>query len=181
MSERQPLASRPGRGGITVDERGTQGSIGFWPQEFDESKNAWVGNLRQYFGEAVRIAQKRHFQNQEVALAKSLNRLPVVPEPNVRQSLARAEQKKLTELEAKVSAIANEAKAAKMKLQPFPHFKDSTLAEAMQRQEMRALLRSMDENKRAELVAQKYLFRGAALEVPPELSGLHPEIHARLT
>src|SRR5882757_9986559 len=99
------LSDRPGRGGITVNDRGDQAVLGFWPEKFDASTSGWVGQLRLQFNGAVRIAQRHHERNQALVLAKATKQPFPLPEPDVRQKVARSDQKQLRELHLRALAI----------------------------------------------------------------------------
>lgn len=172
------LANRPGRGGITINDRGDQGVIGFWPEQYDSATpTSWVGRLRGDFGAVVQIAQRHHQQNEAVKLAKTTKRPLALPEPDVRASLARAEQKKLADLHHRVATIADEAFLAKAKLKPFEY--GAGVIDAMNRQELRAALRAMPDDKRSAAL-RSHAYRAAALEQPPELSGIPASLHTQL-
>jgi hypothetical protein len=164
------LAGRPGRGGITINARGDQATVGFWPEKFDRSPTGWTGQLRDLFGEAVRIGQRHHTQNEAVLQAKVRRQEVELPEPKVRQSLARAEQKRLAEVEAAIGKITHEAFGKRAALKPFAYEKDGLIA-ALNRQELRATLRSMNAEERASAL-KSHAYRAAALELRPEQAGL---------
>jgi hypothetical protein len=164
------LSHRPGRGGISVDANGNQGTIGFWPEKFDTARTGWTGALRAQFGEAVRIAQRHHTQNEAVRMARATGKPAAIPEPNVRQSLARGEQKKLAAIEHRVFLVADEAFIKRMSLRPYDYEKTGLIG-AMNRQELRAALRTMNDEQRSAAL-KKFEYRSAALEQPPELSGI---------
>lgn len=163
------LAGRPGRGGITINDKGDQGVVGFWPEHLDNSPTGWTGQLRNQFGEAVRIAQRYHLQNEMIRTAKATNKQAVLPEPSVRQSLARAEQRKLAEVERHVSKIADEAFSKRSALKPFEYA--DTISGVAHRQELRTTLRGMNDKDR-QAALKKHSYRAAALELEPEQVGM---------
>jgi hypothetical protein len=65
------LAGKPGRGGISIDSKGTQRVIGFWEFDPNAGPNSWLGRLRGEFAGAVQIAQRHHQQNEAVRVAKA--------------------------------------------------------------------------------------------------------------
>jgi hypothetical protein len=166
------LSHRPGRGGITINDRGDQGTIGFWPEKFDtgNNKTGWTGALRAQFGEAVRIAQRHHTQNEAVRLARATGKPAAIPEPHVRQSLARAEQKKLAAIEHRVFLVADEAFIKRMSLKPYD-YPATDMVGALNRQELRTMLRGMNAEQKAAAL-KKHEYRRAAVEQPAELSGI---------
>jgi hypothetical protein len=116
------------------------------------------------------IAQKRHEQNRQVIMAKASRTEVLLPEPNVRQALARAEQKKLATLQADLRKITDAAFLQKKSLAPY-EYPANDLADVFKRQELRALLRELPQQDRMKLM-QKHEFKRAALEMPPEVSAL---------
>jgi hypothetical protein len=99
---------------------------------------------------------------------------PELPDVQARNQLARADLKKLDALRDQMVEIDKQVTGASMALRPFDY--DNNVVAAMNRQEMRAHLRSMnDEQRRAAM--RQYEWRAAALEQPAELSGLLPTQH----
>jgi hypothetical protein len=172
-----PLAHLPGRGGITVDEAGHEAHLGFWEFSADASPASWVGRLRPVFGEVARIAQVRHEQNRAVLTAKAANKPPLIPEPAVRQKLAREQQRKLAQLHHEVGKAADEIFLARAKLSPFDYGSD--IAPALRRQELRSLLRGMDDKQRRAAMLNVE-FRKAALEMPGLASNMPDSTLAEL-
>jgi hypothetical protein len=171
------LSHRPGRGGITINDKGDQGTIGFWPEKFDTAHTGWTGQLRAQFGEAVRIAQRHHTQNESVRMARATGKPTALPEPPVRQSLARAEQKKLAEIQRRVGTVADEVFRKHIGLKPFDYAADGLIG-AMNRQEIRNAFRNMTVEQRAAAL-RKHEYRMAVLEQPPEISDI-PQSQADL-
>jgi hypothetical protein len=173
------LQGAAGRGGITVDERGTEKALGFWPKPYhDASATSWVGRAGAVFREAVRVAQRRHEQNRHIIESNIRNQPPKVGEPNVRQSVARGEQRKLAELHHQVGQVADEVFLARAKLTPFDYNND--IAPALRRQELRALLRSMPNDEERMKAMHNVEFRRAALEQPGLASGIPDSTLAEL-
>lgn len=163
------LSNRPGRGGITINDRGDQGTVGFWPEKFDGS-TGWLGGLRNQFGEAVRIAQRHHIANEEKRAAKNKGQPAVLPEFSVRQAISRAEQKKLDAIEAHVAKISDDAFRARSALKPFDYGDAADRAMEL-RKELRAHLRSVPEKERVAML-KTHAYREAVLEQRAEISGL---------
>ena len=162
-----------GRGGMTVSaQTGQERILGFWPDELsDRSTTTYVGKAWKIYTDAMAIAQKRHEQNRKVILAKASRTEPVLPEPSVRASLARQEQKRLAQLETELQAIEHQAFMQKKSLAPF-EYPANDLADVFKRQELRSLLRELPVADRMKLVEKKYEYRRAALEQPAEVSAL---------
>src|SRR5262245_18334405 len=141
------LADQPGHGGITVNDRGDDAVLGFWPEKFNAARRgSYVGQLRHQFGEAVKVAQRHHEQNRSVIMARHTRTTPTLPEPTVRQTIARQETKKLGDIAKAVAAVADTAFVAKAKLKPFDYGAD--VVDALARQELRSHLRTMKDDKR---------------------------------
>ena len=173
------LKDRPGRGGVTVDQRNTQMTLGFWPEHLDPtSPNSWLGQLRREFGATVEIAQKYHTFHETRRINKLKGIAALEPEPAARAATARMQQRKLAQIEANVAKVSHEAFMARKKLQPID-FSGSTVIDALRRQEIRGLLRQMTEEQRLQAM-RKYSFREAALEQIPEASGLAATVHEQL-
>jgi hypothetical protein len=169
---------RPGRGGISIDERGKQATVGgWWPEELDKyQKGSLIARQRDVWAKTMAGAQRLHTQNEAVRLARAQNKTPEIPSAEVRQQLAKRDAQTIAKLRDEFVANELEAHTRKQSHKPFKYDPDFT--DAMHRQEMRAFLRGRDNKARTELV-RKPAFRRAALEVEPELSGLSPEQYAR--
>lgn len=172
------LSHRPGRGGITIDTKGTEATLGFWPEEFDAA-TGWVGQLRGTFGEAVKIAQRHHQQNRHIIESKVTRNAPQLPEPDVRVKLARTEQKKLADLHKQVAKVADEAFLQVAALKPFD-WEQGGMIDAMRRHELRQTLLKMKTPEERMVAMRKLEYRRAALEQPAETSGIAPSAHAEL-
>jgi hypothetical protein len=171
------LAGKPGRGGISIDSKGTQRTIGFWEFPVDRP-DGWLGRLRSEFSEAMKVAQRHHTMNEAQRIARASGKQPTLPEPTVRQSLARLEQKKLAEVRARTNAIAVEAVSKRVALKPFD-YSDSKIIDALNRQELRSMLRSMEPEQRTAAV-RRLEYKHAAFEQPAEVSGLDPSLYDAL-
>ena len=169
-------AERPrpiGRGGMTVSaQTGQERLLAYWPEELsDRSSTTYVGKAWKIYSDSMRIAQRHHEQNRKQILAKAARQEVVLPEPAVRASLARAEQRRLSELQAELQAIEHQAFMQKKSLAPFD-YPANDLADVFKRQELRSLLRELPVADRMKLVEKKYEYRRAALEQPAEVSAL---------
>lgn len=172
-------AKPTGRGGMTISVRGDERILGFWPDTFtDRSTTTYLGKSWRLYQAAMAIAQKRHEQNRAIIMAKASRREVQLPEPAVRQSLARAEQKRLSELKVQLQEISDQAFLQKAALRPFD-YASGDLADVFKRQELRSLLRELPQQDRLRLV-QKYEYRRAALEQPAEVSALPASEYTRL-
>lgn len=165
------------RTGMTLDPTGRQGAFPPWPHS-DASPTAWVGQLGAARARILAIAQARHEQNQQVILSRAAGKQVVLPEPDVRQAIARKQQRDLRQIDDQIDAVAAEAAAARAKLKPYDHSQDS-FAAVMGRQELRRHLLGMKPEQR-EAAMRRPAFRVAALEAEPELSGLPAALHRRL-
>jgi hypothetical protein len=141
-----PVAEKPtrplGRGGMTVSAAtGQERVLGFWPDTFtDRSSTTYLGKAFRIYTDAMAIAQKRHEQNRKQILAKAARQEVVLPEPSVRASLARQEQKRLAELQAQLQQVQHEAFMQRQKLSPCD-YPANDLCDLFRRQELRQILR----------------------------------------
>jgi hypothetical protein len=112
MEEMMPNEKPKGRGGMTVDSRGSERILAYWPTEpgFDDrSSTSYIGRAFRLYSDAMAIAQRRHEQNRSVIMSK-LSRQPAkIPEPDVRAKIARSEQKRLAELKVQLQEISDAA------------------------------------------------------------------------
>jgi hypothetical protein len=120
MSEKKPLF---GRGGFNVNEKGDQGVLGWWPEALQSGPNAgaYCNALFGQFSNTLKLAQRYHTQNQSVIEARAANRLAELPDPLVRQRLAREDQKRIAAMKAKVDMIDGEIYGQRLKLRPYEY------------------------------------------------------------
>jgi hypothetical protein len=184
MAEKKPLV---GRGGMMIDEKGTNRVLGFWNGEVPTDARGWRGRAYTDYKTTLGVAQRIHELN--LALSTSKNNRPLawrgdptrvqpVPDAVVRQQLAKQDLKKLAEVKARLGALDGELMATRQSLQAYEW--DNSISAVMSRQEIRAHLRGMDEATRRTAL-RKFEYRQAALETLPELSGLSESYHAALT
>ena len=82
-------------------------------------------------------------------LAKAKRQLPTLPEPEARARTARAEQRVLATVHTKIAQIEDEIFSKRLSLKFFDFEKDGGgVVGAMNRAELRTVLRSMPEEKR---------------------------------
>lgn len=170
------------RAGLTLDAvQFTQGSLPFWPDSFSSStRTSWIGRLGAERQTVMGIAFKRHTQNESVRLAKAKRQMAILPEPEARARTARAEQRQLDAIHRNVTQIATEVADKRLGLKFFDYEKNGGgVVGALNRQELRAALRAMPEDKR-NAAMKSHKFRIAALEQPGALSGLPNSTHAHL-
>jgi hypothetical protein len=168
-----------GRGGMTINVRGDERLLAFWPAELsDRGVDSYVGKAFRLYSESMRIAQRHHQQNRKVIESKAARREVQLPEPSVRSSLARAEQRRLTELQAELKEIEHRAFMQRSSLAPFD-YPANDLGDVFRRQELRSLLREVPQADRLKLV-QKHEYRRAMLEMPCEVSAMPPSEYQRL-
>jgi hypothetical protein len=156
---------------MTVNEKGEERVLGYWPKNLDTTnQTGWIGRGFKAYGEALGIGQRLHEQNRAVVEAKAANKPPPeLPDATVRQQLARTDLKKLEQIKAQLALVENEVMTKQLSLKPFEY--DNGVAAALNRQEIRAHMRGLDDTKRREAI-RTYEYRAAALETLPELSGL---------
>jgi phage host-nuclease inhibitor protein Gam len=167
-----------------VDSNGGQASVGgWWPDGFDQKykqTNSLVGRVKTSWAQTLGIAQRHHGQNTELHLAKVGNRAARVPDIEARQKLVNEDKKTLQRLEAQRNALTAEAKKKYSDLEKkITDFRELPYTSALIRTESRGYLHNLDPKKRLEAIRSREL-RLAALEAPPELSGLSPEQHSML-
>jgi hypothetical protein len=166
-----------GRGGMMVAP-GKEAAIGYWPDNLTSSKSGWVGQAFKEYAESLRIAQRYHEQNLEIVKAQQLNKAPTLPDLTTRQQRARADQKRLAQIQSRLAKLDGEVFDRKIKLRPFEYDRTDTVG-ALNRQELRAHMRTMTNEQRRDAL-KKFEYRQAALESLPELSGLGPTQHDTL-
>jgi hypothetical protein len=104
------MAKPTGRGGMTISQDGKERILAYWPDEFsDRSATSYIGKCWRLYCESLGIAQKRHEQNRAVIMAKLSRQSAKLPEPDVRAKIARAEQKRLAELQVQLQEISDAA------------------------------------------------------------------------
>lgn len=174
------LRDLPGRGGALVSTRdgGKTRPIGFWEHGDQHAPDSWLGKLYKDFADTMKIAQRHDAQNMMIVAANG--RDVALPEPKVRQALARDERKRLDELKKRYDEVYISVRIAEADLQPYDYSKTSP-ADLAHRAEIRAYLRSVtDEAAKAKLLQDNPTFRMAAFELPPELSGVPKAIYDNL-
>jgi hypothetical protein len=163
---------------MSVDTRGTEKILSYWPDELSDRGDTYVGKAFRLYSESMRIAQRHHEQNRKVIESKAARREVQLPEPLVRASLARQEQKKLAQLQAELQAVSDAAFLQRSSLSPCD-YPANDLADLFKRQELRQILRESPQQDRMKLV-QKYEYRRAMLEQPAEVSAMSATEYQRL-
>jgi len=178
MADKKPLV---GRGGITVNSRGDQKILGYWIGEVPTDARSYRGRAFEAFKQTENLIQRSHEINTALYTASQTNRPPpdTVPDAIVRQQLAKTDLKKLAEIKTRLGALDNDLMAKRQSLKPYEY--DNGIASVLSRQEIRAHLRGMSDDKRREAM-RRHEYREAALESPlPELSGLSEMQHQAYT
>jgi hypothetical protein len=170
-----------------------EGSLGNIPEEWRETPpEGFAGTLMtQVRPRLMRIAQHYHEQIAEQRLATSANfgpekpminevlgkREPKIPVAEVRARKAREFQKELAAARQQWNAVGAAAVDFEITQTEIPYSKDP--ANIGLRAEMRSVLRSADDKKKREYLADD-AFREAALEATAPLSGMSPLAHEQL-
>jgi hypothetical protein len=175
-------AERPkplGRGGMTVSaQTGQERLLAFWPDTLsDRGVDSYVGKCWRLYSDSMKICQRLHEQNRKQILARASRTEPVLPEVPVRSSLARQEQRRLSELQMELQKISDQAFLQKQNLSPFD-YPAGDLCDLFRRQELRQILRESPQQDRMKLV-QKYEYRRAMLEQPCEASAMSASLPDR--
>ena len=159
------------RGSMTISPSGKTGNFGPWTNELEQSKSPHVAKVARELDSAMQIALRLH----------SLNRAAVekrgpLPEPESRRAAARNDQRALAKIQERLTAVHVDSLKFRQSLAPFDYpmtsTDNSTRSTFAARQELRSVLRSMSPQARIAALAERVDFRAAALEQPPQASGL---------
>jgi hypothetical protein len=157
---------------------GKEMSLGIVPQAWEDSPpKGFAGSLLDVRAKLLPIVQTYHEQQQEQQRAGLKWQEAKIPDPRVRQIKVRENQRKLAHLKQLKNSIDAAAVGFEMEKMAISYSKQP--ADIAMRGEMRSALRSADEKKRRDLLADS-AFTDAALEGPPALSGLSPQTHSHL-
>jgi hypothetical protein len=172
------------RAGMTVDSTTfEQAAWRLWPSHLADANGAsWTGQLRSLRAQVLRIAERRHEQNESIRLAKATGKPAPVPEPSVRQHVARQQQRQLQQIFAQAANIWAQAVRHRAKLRLVDPKTDSMRDFEARYRRRQHMLDHMDEKTRIEYVTSKPEWREAVIEegVEPEEAGLPASFHARL-
>jgi hypothetical protein len=169
------------RAGMTVNATNfQQQGWRLWPAELAEA-GGWVGQFRQMRQQALKVGERRHLQNETVRIARAKNQPAQVPEPAVRQHVARQEQKQLAQMRERANLVYAEALLARSNLRLVDPKTDSLLAATRRHQRRLHLLDRMTEEQRIKAVTENLTWREAAIEdgVLPEEAGLPASLHSQ--
>jgi hypothetical protein len=161
-----------GRGGMMISADGKNRVLGYWPEELPVNQMGWTGKAFAGYSAVLGLIQPYHDANLAAFTAKEAKKPPPeLPDARVREQRARADLAKLEKIKENQAALADEVAKQRASLKAFNLPGD--LASVMNRQELRAHLRGMDDAKRREAL-RKFPYRQAIAEQEPELSGISP-------
>jgi hypothetical protein len=173
------MANARQRGGMTISLDGKEGPLGNW---FDHFESYPADSLVQRAGrvrDGALVIGKRLYKQTRAQIEKRTD-FPLA-EPQVRLSMARAEQKTLEKLRADLAKVQIERIKRDNELQPFSYHNTGPLTSPADslagRAELRTVFRSLDLNARREALQDRDM-RRAILEQPGFASGISAKEHA---
>ena len=154
------------RYGMTVGDRGQQGSLGFWPSELDDPRygpGSFIARAKQVRSQVLKIAQRHHAMFEEQRRASAKGESPRIPDPPARQAQSQKDLDALKALRAEYEKIDGEVFDFGLNTRGNLFDYKSDINDALLRQELRGHLRSLDEKNRAAALKGNVQFRRAVM------------------
>jgi hypothetical protein len=162
------------RAGFTINHTDfRQANVPFWPEEYEKaSPSSWVGRATADRRTAQSINQHYHNQSEKFRGVPPGTMPADIPDIDARRRFHAAHKKTVTDLARRNIDRLDEINASRAKL-TIPH----NPAEFPLRQERRAIMRSLPDEKQRMSLTKRETFRLAAIETDPEASGLPASFH----